>query len=340
MFATSEIGTRKMRSVVSHVLSVGIVIGSLIAFGWVASGAVQVVDSLAYIRWTPLLGAIALQLAIVFMLMFVWERLLGILRPSKLNTEKLPRLGLYTAYSRSWLARYLPGHIWSLGGRALLVNRLGVPVDLVARSMVIEVVFTYVLVAIIGGALLLSVNSHILSGGALLVLGFGAFTASISQLPKILTTRLPATQNSPVWTKLRQRAGKLIIGGSGFTLSHTVWGTLVYGFYAGMQLGCIVLIAASFADLNLSQAAAIAGAWGVSLALGWVSFLAPVGLGVRDGLAFALFTATLDAPTASLIVTTSRAVMLGADLVFVGAVELLAWGLNSSRPGLVTPAGL
>jgi CBS domain containing-hemolysin-like protein len=169
MFATSEIGTRKMRSVVSHVLSVGIVIGSLIAFGWVASGAVQVVDSLAYIRWTPLLGAIALQLAIVFMLMFVWERLLGILQPSKLNTEKLPRLGLYTAYSRSWLARYLPGHIWSLGGRALLVNRLGVPVDLVARSMVIEVVFTYVLVAIIGGALLLSVNSHILSGGALLV---------------------------------------------------------------------------------------------------------------------------------------------------------------------------
>src|SRR5918992_2359012 len=122
MFATSEIGTRKMRSVVSQVLSVGIVIGSLIAFGWVASGAVQVVDSLAYIRWTPLLGAIALQLAIVFMLMFVWERLLGILRPSKLNTEKLPRLGLYTVYSRSWLARYLPGHIWSLGGRALLVN--------------------------------------------------------------------------------------------------------------------------------------------------------------------------------------------------------------------------
>ena len=333
MFIPDEIDTRKIRSVASHILSMGIIIGSLAAFGWVASGATHVMDSLVHIRWMPLVGAIALQLGIVFALMFVWERLLGILWAPEGNTEKPPRSGLYTAYSRSWLARYIPGHIWSLGGRAFLANRLGVPVDVVARSMVIEVVFTYALVTIIGGALLLAINFHILSGGALLVVGFVAFTASVPKSQKILSTSLSSTRSNSLWPKIRQRAGKLLIGGSCFTLSNTIWGVLVYGLYSCMQLGFMVLIAASFADLNLSQAAIIAGAWGVSLTLGWISFLAPVGLGVRDGLAFALLAQVLDAPTASLIVTTSRVVMLGVDFVFLGAVELLALGLSSSRRG-------
>jgi hypothetical protein len=218
-----------------------------------------------------------------------------------------------------------------------MANRLGVPVDVVARSMVIEVIFTYALVAIIGGTLLLAVNFHIFSGGALLIVGFIAFTASVLKSQKILNQSLFSARSYSIWTKIRQRACKLIVGDSYFTLSHTMWGVFVYGFYSCMQLGFIVLIAASFADLSIPQAAIIAGVWGVSLTLGWISFLAPVGLGVRDGLAFALFAPVLDAPTASLIVITSRVVMLGVDLVFVGAVELLALGLSSSRHGVAKP---
>jgi hypothetical protein len=102
----------------------------------------------------------------------------------------------------------------------------------------------------------------------------------------------------------------------------------VYGIYCALQLVFITLIAASFADLSLTQGVIIAGAWGVSLTLGWLSFLAPVGLGVRDGLAFVLFSQVLDAPTASLIVATSRIVMIVADLTFVGVVELLVLGIS------------
>jgi glycosyltransferase 2 family protein len=329
------VNTRKIRSVASHVLSGGIIIGSLAAFGWVAFGAIQVTDSLAHIWWTPLAGAVVLQLVIVFALMFVWERLLNTLWDPEGNRERPFRSSLYTAYSRSWLARYIPGHIWSLGGRVFMANKLGVPVDVVTRSMLIEVIFTYVLVAIIGGALLLAVNFHILGGGALLVVGFVAFTASVPKSQKILNTSLSSAHSNSVRSKIRQRARKLITGDSCFTLPNTLWGVLVYGFYSCLQLGFIVLIAASFADLNLPQAAIIAGAWGVSLTLGWISFLAPVGLGVRDGLAFALFAPVLDAPTASLIVTTSRLIMLGVDLVFVGAVELLTFGLSSTAPRIL-----
>jgi hypothetical protein len=81
----------------------------------------------------------------------------------------------------------------------------------------------------------------------------------------------------------------------------------------------------------LTQAFIIAGTWGVSVTLGWLSFL-PVGLGVRDVLASILFAQVLDAPTASLIAAASRIVMIALDLVFVGAVELLALGLTVRRP--------
>jgi hypothetical protein len=75
----------------------------------------------------------------------------------------------------------------------------------------------------------------------------------------------------------------------------------------------------------------IAGAWGLSITLGWVSFLAPVGLGVRDGMAFVIFAEVLDAPTASLIVAASRVVMVAADMVFVGLVELVSLAMSSRQ---------
>lgn len=83
-------------------------------------------------------------------------------------------------------------------------------------------------------------------------------------------------------------------------------------------------------DLNLSQAFLIAGAWGLSVTLGRLSFL-PVGLGVRDGVAFVLFAQALDGATAALIVAASRLIMIALDLVFVGAVELLALGMTVRR---------
>jgi hypothetical protein len=318
-----------------RVMSVGVIIASIVAFGWVASGAIRTVDSLAPVRWFPLVGAIALQFVMLFVLMLVWERLLGILWIPEGRAQKPSTPNLYAAYSRSWLARYIPGRICSLGGRALLTNRLGVPVDVVVRSMVIEVIFTYVLLTIISGALLLGTNFHLLGGGGLLVVGLVVFTAGALQSQKILSTSLSGTDPNSAWWQTLRRACRLITGGPGLTLPNIASGIVVYSIYSCMQLGFIVLVAGAFAQLSISQAAIIAGAWGVSLTLGWISFLAPVGLGVRDGLAFTLFAQVLDPATAGIIVTASRVVMLIVDLAFIGVVEgavkLLTLCLSWSR---------
>jgi hypothetical protein len=313
----------------SRTLSAGIVIASLAAFGWVASGAVKATDSLADIRWGPFAGAIVLQLVMLVFLMLLWERLLGILASGGSDAGRRSlKFGLYSAYSRTWLARYIPGRVWALGGRMLLASRMGVPADLVARSMAFEVLLTYSLVAVIGGALLVTAHFHLGGGVALLVLGLLLVGISVPIAQRMFVAGEELSSSSSLWTRTRRQVQKFIVGVKPLTFKNTVWAVSVYAAYSALQLLFIVLITASFVDLSLTQALIIAGAWGVSITLGWLTFLVPVGLGVRDGLAFVLFSQVIDAPTASLIVAASRIVMIGADMIFVGMVEALVLGTS------------
>jgi hypothetical protein len=322
----------KQKGVIRHLsrtFSIGIVIASLAAFGWVASGAVRATDSLADIKWGPFAGAIVLQLVMLVFLMLLWQRLLGILAGGEGDIDRRSlRFSLYSAYSRTWLARYIPGRVWALGGRMLLASRIGVPADLVARSMAFEVLFTYGLVAVIGGALLLTAQFHPAAGVALLVLGLLLAGVSIPITQRMFATGEGPSFSSSLWARTRRQVQRFIVGVKPLTFKNTVWAVSVYAVYSALQLAFIVLISASFMDLSLTQALIIAGAWGVSITLGWLTFLVPVGLGVRDGLAFVLFSQVMDAPTASLIVAASRVVMIGADMIFVGMVEALVLGTS------------
>jgi hypothetical protein len=194
--------------------------------------------------------------------------------------------------------------------------------------MAFEVLFSYSIFAVIGAALLVGERAHFGAGLVTLGVGLTLVGASVLAAQRLLTAGNAATLYSSWWGKIRRRALRFVVGITPFTLRDTIWAVTVYGIYCALQLVFITLIAASFADLSLTQGVIIAGAWGVSLTLGWLSFLAPVGLGVRDGLAFVLFSQVLDAPTASLIVATSRIVMIVADLTFVGVVELLVLGIS------------
>jgi glycosyltransferase 2 family protein len=261
-------------------------------------------------------------------LMRLWERLVTILSGSQRIIDlKSIRPGLYTAYSRSWLARYIPGRVWTLGGRVFLTSKVGVSPEAVARGMAYEVLLSYSIVAIIGIALILAARVHPLAGLAAFIPGLLVFTISIPVAQRILGPRDNASSQESLWSKACQRAQRFLIGSTPFSLKNSIWAVSTYGIYSSLQLVFIFLIAESFVDLTLTQAFIIAGAWGLSLTLGWLSFL-PVGLGIRDLLASGLIAQVLDAPTASLIVAASRIVMVGVDLVFVGVVELLVLGLN------------
>lgn len=322
----------KGMSGISRIMSVIIVAASLAAFGWVASGAVQSANNLSDVRWAPFASAVVLQFVMLFVLMFIWKRLLGKLMPDLYSRTNSPtRAELITAYSRSWLARYIPGRIWAVGGRAFLAHKVGVPPENVARSMALEVIFTYGLVTVIGGAFLASAYLHALAGWPVLILGLLAFAFGVPWAQSIVSLGLRGEAKKLLVGQIRAKAHKLIVGEHPLSLGNGIWSVVAYGIYSLMQLAFIVLIASSFTDLTLQQAAIVAGAWGVSITLGWVSFLAPVGLGVRDGLAFVLFSQAMDPASASLVVASSRIISIAADIVFVGAAELLAMGMGSKQ---------
>jgi hypothetical protein len=197
--------------------------------------------------------------------------------------------------------------------------------------MVFEVVFFRSLVVIIGLALILAASVQLLAGLPVLIFGLLGFAASIPLAQRVLAPEDKSSSKESPWSKVQQRARRILVGPIPFSIKSTIWAVFVYGIYASLQLVFIVLIAESFAELTLTQAFIIAGAWGLSITLGWFSFL-PAGFGVRDGLAFVMFSQMLDAPAVSLTVAASRVVTTVMDLVFVGAVELLARVMTSRQP--------
>ena len=304
-----------------RILGIAVILGTFLVFVWVFGDAIRSAGGLKPERWPPFIGCDILHLQMLFILIVLWERVLAFLW-SPINGSVLPsKSTLYTAYSRSWLARYIPGRIWSLAGRTILVNRLGVPADQVARSIVIEVVLAYGMLTIISGSILSWVYLHPLIAVTTFAFGvifFGASVIKIGNLSKDNTLQSPPISLTRM---VSQKAATLLTGGSYFSCNFTLKGLGLYGAYSFMQLAFIVLIAASFTDLNASRIAVISGALGLSLTVGWLSVFPPVGLGARDGLAFLLFSQVVELPAASSIVVASRLLMLSTDLVFVMAVE-------------------
>jgi hypothetical protein len=158
--ALSRINSAKGKAVL-RLLGAVIAIGSLIAVAWFALQSFNSGLSLNDIHWTLLIAATLVQLAGLALMPLLWFLLLKFLWESggnEISSDKL--LNLYTSYSRSWLARYIPGRIWMFGGRLLFATRIGIPSEVVIRSMAFETILVYGTITIIGAWLFLSGESQ------------------------------------------------------------------------------------------------------------------------------------------------------------------------------------
>ena len=307
--------------IVFKTLGILVVLGSFCAFTWVFLDSVQSSGGLKPNKWTPIVLASILHFSGILFLMVLWERILFLIQQPIEGLGWPSKSSLYTAYSRSWLTRYIPGRIWSLAGRALLVNRLGVPGDVVVRSMVGEVILTYGTLLLISGTILIAVHLNPSIGVIALIVGTTSFIAGLLILQKLSTDVLTDQANFLLIRSIVHRGIKLLVGNSLLTWKSTIKGVAFYGIYSLTQLTTIVLITTAFVEIDAKMALAIAGAWGISLTVGWISILPPAGLGTRDGIAFLLFSQVLELTTASAIVIASRIMMLLMDLALVVFVE-------------------
>ena len=158
--------------------------------------------SLSDVHWPFVAASAAFGLVGYLLAPLLWIRLLRLFGTPV--THKTGPALLYLTYTRSWLARYIPGNFWNLGGRALLASRLGVPTRPLTLSILMETFFLHVIPVVFGGALLVALLVNITFGGVLMAIGFIAVATSIWLLPQ--TSRI---SDSKTW-KLPKRLAQLV----------------------------------------------------------------------------------------------------------------------------------
>ncbi|MGQ0567699.1 MAG: hypothetical protein ACT4OK_21905 [Gemmobacter sp.] len=309
-----------------RILSPVLAVGLLVTVGGLAWAALPPGKTLDAVRsWPALVGAGLSYLLVLVLLPLIWA---GLVRGQLTASAQAPGgphiADLYAAYSRSWLARYIPGRVWTYGGRALLAARLGVPMGPVARSMVQEILFSYGMLTVLGAGFLAWAVIGTLAGIAALVAGTLALGLVMHLLgraggPSRLARALPA------------RLQSLGAEGSG-RVQPVVWPIAAYAGHGALNLVFFVLVAVAFVPLTPVDILQIAGAWGLAMTLGWLAFLAPGGLGARDGVALLFLAPFVDTPTAALIVAAARLLGVVLDFVFVGLTEVVLFARRLRQP--------
>ena len=312
----------------SIVFTVLILIASGCAFIWVLSHAVTGFGQGGPQLWLPLIIAFVLQIGILVVLMLLW---LGVLYQMSDEDDNGIKTDLYLVYTRTWLTRYIPGRIWSIAGRALMAERKGFSAGKVARSMVVEVFFSYGTLALVSLSVLVSVYVSGILGAVLFTVGILVFGLSTIKVYKVLMANSYATTKHTGITKLFLFVSRIATGRYEVKDSVIASGIGLYMGYGFLQLIGIVLVSSAFIDIDMRIIAILAGGWGLSLTLGWLVFVVPVGIGAREGFALFFFSQVMDLATASAVLVASRTLFLLADVTFVVGSEAIFFTLSKCQ---------
>jgi hypothetical protein len=209
----------------------------------------------------------------------------------------------------SQIVRYVPGNIWHLLGRAYLARQEGVETLPLSLSMMLEIMQTITAALIITAVSLIFWQPEIVSGIWLLSL---VPLLSCYVWPQLLrrpiTLVLKITRQKHTFFQLQRKDLLALLPGYCFT-----W--LAYGF------GLYILVY-SIHPLPLAVFPSIAGIFAVAWVVGFLSFLTPSGLGVREGVLGYLLAFLMPTPIALLIALLARIWLTLAEL---GCTAIALW---------------
>ena len=292
-------------------------------------------DAFAEASLAPMVGGLLLTVPALFAGALLWTRLVGHLSRDVSTPETSH---LLRSFARSWLARYLPGKVWALGARVVHTDAAVTPRRIVATSLVDEFAL------IIGAATALGLGLWTWSaagpavGISALVAAVGAVVVAVSRLDSVvaLALRFLARVMPERWRRAAEemqqtaddpglglRASALFTGG--YLLTDLLLG------------GAFLLVVMSVSDIETSDFPLLVGGYNLAAVIGIVAFIAPAGLGVREGVLAGFLTPVVGGPVAASLAILVRVVVVLADLVFVGMVEAATVLLGRNAKGGTTP---
>lgn len=233
----------------------------------------------------------------------------------------LNQVGVLTSFgqaARVWMngeiIRYIPGNVWSVLGRVAQAEQLGTSRAVVFASMVLETLLLLLASAGVSAVGLMVYAAYDFPGRSFLLLGLVG-----------LTVVAAAARWLNVWLRLVERllrrsqgVGRLTSSFRPFTQMTLSW--IAYALFqlaVAMSLGAVP---------NGPAAIALIGIFTLSWLIGYVSFITPSGLGVREVVLVWLLRPYVDQPTALLIAVMSRVLMIFMELAVFAAVHV------STRP--------
>jgi glycosyltransferase 2 family protein len=234
------------------------------------------------------------------------------------------RLGLRPSlriYLASEFVRYIPGNVWHVLTRILWVGKYGVSRPVAFASMAIELI-----TKLAAGLLVFSVSllfwqdigkvSSLLYGSFLDILGIASIiTLFIGLHPRILNGLLNwglhRMKREPI--QLTLRYSDILFITLAWCVSWIVAGTAFY-----------ILLLALWPAAPIGAWPICIGIYAIAWDIGFVSFITPSGLGIREAAIVALFALALPLPTglASIMALLSRLVSTLAEAVCVSIAYL------------------
>lgn len=220
-------------------------------------------------------------------------------------------------WTGTMLSRYLPGNIWHIVGRVALAGSLGVSRTQVATSATVEQLLT-----LLGALALFALSLPFWRGAAgpeVWLLLFVPVGLALLH-PRVLGALLAAAA-------ARLRRPELAWPYSYGELMRILVAYILANLAGGLALWVII---AALAPTELGQLAFVIGAAAAAWAAGYLSFLTPSGLGVREAALTAMLAQVYPLPAAIVGSLVYRLALTLGELVAAGAA--LLYGRRRGAP--------
>lgn len=218
-------------------------------------------------------------------------------------------------YFLSNLAAYIPGSVWLVASRVQLNSRRGASVLTTSAGMVLETglfIWSSCLIGLYTAALIFPNSEPILGLIAVLLVGL----ALIAIQPALIT-------------RLLRPVGRLSVGTAQLRFNVSYWDGLLLLFapltvWVAGGLSHFFLVRTFYQALPLNVVPHLTSAFALAWTIGYLTPIAPSGLGVRDGILAALFSLWMPGPVAVVVTVTSRLLLAMEDIIAATGVWLVS----------------
>lgn len=230
----------------------------------------------------------------------------------------VPFRSTFTLFHLANITRYLPGRIWGIVRLLTLSHQFGLSKTAVGSSLTLHVGIETTLGGLLALSLLFSnsirekaqsVLENISGHTVLLTLATSGIVACVLfGIPKVanharqfVKTLVPLGQNALLWVNVL--VGHILL-----------WSCQGLAFF---------LFVRSLAPISWRDAGVLTACYAFAWIVGFLSFLTPGGLGIREGLLGLLLANYMSAPQATLVALLCRVWMLSAEIVLAALAFFL-----------------